>query len=93
MSMIDHVAAQRIRELREGQGHSPESLAGAIKEAAQDAPWGHRGAVDATTIRKIEKAGYVPRERVRFVISNYFGLLPHELWVPSQSRHIEREAA
>jgi DNA-binding XRE family transcriptional regulator len=84
--LIDHAAAQRIREMREAQGYSPESLAAAIKAAAADAPWGERGAVDAHTIRRIEKHGHVPGPRVQFVLANYFGLTVHELWEPRASR-------
>lgn len=84
--LIDHAAAQSIREMRELRGYSPEALAAAIKEAAKTAPWGERGAVDAHTIRRIEKHGYVPGPRVQFVLASYFGLIVHELWRPSSSR-------
>jgi Predicted transcription factor, homolog of eukaryotic MBF1 len=87
--MVDFAAAQRIRELRELQGFSPEALAEAIKEAATKEPWGDRGAVDAHTIRRIERSGHVPGERVRFVLSRFFGMVPHELWQPAQARHAE----
>lgn len=84
--LIDHAAAQRIREMREAQGFSPEALSDAIRAAAKDAPWGDRGAVDAHTIRRIEKHGYVPGARVKFVLARFFGMTPHELWQPSRSR-------
>jgi ribosome-binding protein aMBF1 (putative translation factor) len=85
--MVDFAAAQRIREMREAQGYSPEALADRIKEESRTAPWGDRGAVDAHTIRRIERSGHVPGERVRFVLSRFFGMVPHELWLPSSSRH------
>ena len=91
--LIDHAAAQRLREMREAQGHSPESLAEAIKLAAKDAPWGHRGTCDPDTIRRIEKRGHVPGVRVQFVLANFFGLSVHELWRPAGSRNVERAAA
>ena len=84
--LIDHAAAQRIREMREARGYSPEALAAAIRDAAQDAPWGDRGAVDAHTIRRIEKTGHVPGPRIQFVLASFFGLVPHELWLPRASR-------
>lgn len=92
--LIDHAAAQRIRELREAQGYSPEALSAAIKEASLDAPWGDRGAVDAHTIRRIERTGHVPGPRVQFVLSQYLGFAaPHELWQPRSSRNVERQVA
>ncbi|HVJ27443.1 MAG TPA: hypothetical protein VM493_07855, partial [Vicinamibacterales bacterium] len=69
-------------------GYSPEALASAIKEAGKDAPWGDRGAVDATTIRDIERVGRVPGPRVQFVLARYFDLTPHELWQPSRTRQV-----
>lgn len=72
MPLIDHRAADTLRQLRESQGHSPESLAESIKGLAESAPWGHRGAVDAWTIRRIESEGYMPGSRVRYVLSSYF---------------------
>lgn len=87
--LIDHAAAQRIREMREARGYSPEALSAAIKEAGKDAPWGDRGAVDAHTIRRIERSGHVPGPRVQFVLANYFDLTPHELWLPQRSRLAE----
>jgi ribosome-binding protein aMBF1 (putative translation factor) len=71
--MVDFAAAQRIREMRESQGLSPEALAAAVKEAAETAPWGNRGAVDAHTI-------------VQFVIANFFGVVLHDLWEPRRGR-------
>jgi ribosome-binding protein aMBF1 (putative translation factor) len=84
--MVDFAAAQRIREMRESQGLSPEALAAAVKEAAETAPWGNRGAVDAHTIRRIEKTGHVPGPRVQFVIANFFGVVLHDLWEPRRGR-------
>lgn len=84
--LIDHAAAQRIREMREVRGFSPEALAAAIKDAGKDATWGDRGAVDAHTIRRIERHGHVPGPRVQFVLSAYFDMTPHELWQPRSSR-------
>lgn len=86
MPMVDFAAAQRIREMREAQGYSPEALAAAIRDAAQTAPWGDRGAVDAHTVRRIEREGHVPGPRVMFVLARFFDLTPHELWLPRSSR-------
>jgi ribosome-binding protein aMBF1 (putative translation factor) len=92
--LIDHAAAQRIREMREARGYSPEALSAAIKQAGKDAPWGDRGAVDAHTIRRIERHGHVPGPRIQFVLSQFLGFAaPHELWLPRSSRPAERQAA
>lgn len=80
MALIDTYAGQRITEMRQALGMSPEDLAADIAEAAATAPWGKRGAVDAWTIRRIESKGHVPGPRVMFVLANYFGMVPHELW-------------
>lgn len=82
MPFIDHVAARRLADLREAAGHSPESLALAIREAAEGNAWGERGT--AHTIRRIEREGHVPGVRVRFVVAHFFGLPPHKMW---QSRN------
>lgn len=84
MPFIDHVAARRLTDLREAAGHSPESLALAIRDAAGRNAWGERGTVDAHTIRRIEREGHVPGVRVRFVVAHFFDLPPHRLW---QSRN------
>lgn len=86
VALIDHAAAQSIREMREARGYSPEALSAAIRDASKDAPWGDRGAVDAHTIRRIEKHGHVPGPRVQFVLSAFFGMTPHEMWRPSSGR-------
>lgn len=85
MSLIDDYAAQRVRELREERGMSPEALATDIHIAARNASWGRRGAVNAHTIRRIE-GGHVPGLRVRFVIASYFGLAMGDLWPRSRQR-------
>lgn len=87
--MIDHRAAARLVEERELRGLSPEGLSLAIKRASRNAPWGERGAVDAHTIRRIERDGHVPSERIRFVIASFFGHLPHEIWEPRNRRLVE----
>lgn len=86
MALIDHVAAARLREQRELQGLSPEALSTAIHQHALCAPWGTRGAVDAHTIRRIERYGHVPGPRVQFVLANYFGTTVHEMWSPAHTR-------
>jgi ribosome-binding protein aMBF1 (putative translation factor) len=80
MSLIDIHAAQRIQEMREARGLSPEALAADIATHALSAGWGRRGSVDAHTIRRIERHGHVPGPRVAFVMASYFGMPPHELW-------------
>lgn len=86
MALIDHYAAQRLKDLREEAGLSPEALSTAIRIAADDAPWGDRGAVDAHTIRRIERRGHVPGPRVQFVLSHFFGMPMREIWAPSNQR-------
>lgn len=86
MALIDHYAAQRLRDMREERGLSPEALSREIALMAEKADWGSRGAVDAHTIRRIERRGHVPGPRIAFVVANYFGLRPNELWMPSNRR-------
>lgn len=85
MPLIDHRAAETLTDLRESQGHSPESLAADIKERAKTAKWGHRGTVDAWTIRDIEGTGRVPSSRVRFVLCSYFG---DSIWFVPRKRRV-----
>lgn len=86
MALIDHYAAQRVRDMREERGLSPEALSREISSMAASAGWGTRGSVDAHTIRRIERRGHVPGPRIAFVLASYFGLKPHELWVPANRR-------
>lgn len=92
MPMIDFAAAEAIREMRVELGFSPEALAAAIKERAKDAPWGDRGAVDAHTIRRIEKHGHVPGPRIQFVLAAFFDQSPHDIW-QTRRYHRAKEAA
>lgn len=86
MPLIDVHGAQRLADLRESRGLSPEALSAEIATAAVAAPWGRRGSVDAHTIRRIERYGHVPGPRVAFVLASYFDLQPHELWQPGNRR-------
>jgi hypothetical protein len=90
MPLIDVHGAQRLADLRESRGLSPEALSVEIYEAAMQADWGRRGGVDAHTIRRIERYGHVPGPRVAFVLASYFDLMPHELWEPG-NRRLARE--
>jgi DNA-binding XRE family transcriptional regulator len=86
----DHVAAARLVELREDAGLSQEALAHAIKRYAQEQDWYKlHGAVDAFTIRSIERDGHCPSERVRLVIALYFGAQPRSIWQPQNRRAVE----
>lgn len=86
MALIDIHAAERITLMRESRGMSPEALACDIAEHAMSEGWGQRGAVNAHTIRRIERTGHVPGPRVAFVMASYFGMVPHELWEPCNRR-------
>lgn len=86
MALIDTYAAQTLVELRQERGLSPEALALAIAEEAKGLSFGQRGAVDAHTIRRIERHGHVPGIRVAFVLANYFGKRPDEIWDPRRAR-------
>lgn len=80
MSLIDIHAAERIVEMREARGLSPESLADDISRHALTNGWGVRGSVNAHTIRRIERKGHVPGPSVAFVIASYFETVPHDIW-------------
>lgn len=83
MPAVDYHAAALIAELREEQGLSQEGLARAIRRKAEGERWFKiHGAVDAFTIRRIERDGHCPSERVRLVIALYFGRQPREIWQP-----------
>lgn len=86
MAFTNYDAADKLKELRETAGLSPEGLARAIRDAAETAPWGDRGCVDAHTIRRIERRGHVPGPRVRFVISHFYGVPMHEIWNEAKHR-------
>lgn len=82
MSLIDIYAAQDLKRMRKERGLSPEDLADEICLVAAREGWGKRGTVDAHTIRRIERYGHVPGDRVCFVLASYFGKVPHEVWIP-----------
>lgn len=85
MALIDTYASQKLRELREEQGLSPEALAAQIAAQSLNQGWGGRGTVDAHTIRRVERYGHVPSTRVRFVLASYFGLRPSSIWLERNS--------
>lgn len=86
MALIDHYAAHRLRDMREERGLSPEALAREIVAQAKRESWGSRGVVDPHTIRRVERHGHVPGPRIMFVLAAYFGMRPHEMWVPANRR-------
>lgn len=93
MPFIDNVAAQRLAELREDRGFSQEGLASAIRKHALAQGWlkpNGLGAVDADTIRRIERDGHCPSERVRLVLSLFFEVPIREIWEPSHRRQLAR---
>lgn len=104
MPWTDERAAARIEEAREDLGLSQEGLANAIKLFAQERGWYKvidgraHGAVDAFTIRRIEK-GHVPSPRVRVVIAVYLSsstgkpVQPRDIWEPRNRRPVVKEAA
>lgn len=94
MPWTDARAAARIEELREDRGLSQEGLASAIQLLAKTEGWYKvHGAVDAFTIRRIERDEHVPSERVRLVIALYFGVQPRDIWEPRNRRAVEKAAA
>lgn len=89
MPFIDHSAADRLRELREDRGLEVEGLALAIRRRATDEGWYKvHGAVDAFTLRRIERHGHYPSARVRLVIALYFEVDHRELWRPGNRREL-----
>lgn len=90
----DIYAAEKLCNLREAKGLSQEALANAIRQFAKDNDWYKTyGAVDAFTIRRIERDGHCPSERVRFVIATFFGTTPGKLWKPINRRPVEELVA
>lgn len=71
----DLYAAQRITELREDMGLSPEALSYAVHRESPRTP------VSGRTIRRIEATGRIPTPRVKYGIAMALGLKPSELWV------------
>jgi len=66
---------------------SQEGLARAIQREARSRGWFKlHGAVNAFTIRRIERDGHCPSERVRLVIALYFGCQPRDIWEPQNRR-------
>lgn len=87
MAFKDEGAGALVRELREERGlNSPEALANDVRLKARTEAWGERGAVDAWTIRQIERKGRVPGVRVQFVLAHYFGVDRRAIWVPGRER-------
>lgn len=94
MPYTDHRAADRLRELREDAGLSVEGLATAIRTKARSEGWtkpGGHGAIDAFTLRRIERDGHCPSERKRLVLALYFGLGPRDLWMPANRRYVDSD--
>lgn len=88
-AFTDYRAAERVQELREAAGLSQEGLAAAIKREAKSRGWYKlHGAVDAYTVRRIERDGHCPSERVRLVIALYFECQPREIWEPQNRRSL-----
>jgi DNA-binding XRE family transcriptional regulator len=94
MPFTDYVAADRVVELREARGLSQEGLANAIAQVARERGWlkpGGIGRVDADTIRRIERDGHCPLERVRLVVALFFEVPIRDIWTPTNRRHVERQ--
>lgn len=90
MALIDTYAAQTLVDLRRSHGLSPEALAAAISRDSLARGFGNRGAVDAHTIRRIERHGHVPGIRIAFVLANYFDKRPDEIWDERRARQEAR---
>jgi hypothetical protein len=87
MPFIDFQAANTVRDLREDAGYSQEGLSRAIRDKAQSDGWYKvHGAVDAFTIRAIEKHGHCPSQRVRVAIALFFGVSHRDIWQPGNQR-------
>lgn len=90
MGLIDTGAADRLAELMEGHGWTPESLALEIRLEVELATktnqlprWGKLGTVDASTIRRILDHGHVPGPRVKSVLARFFDRGMGEIWRPT----------
>jgi transcriptional regulator with XRE-family HTH domain len=75
---IDRQAGERLTELLELIGVSPETMAVQISLLARKKDW-RNGTIDASTIRRAER-GLVPTRRSRFVIAQYLGVPLDEIW-------------
>lgn len=101
VTRFDAVAgADRISELCEERGLSPERLAKAIcaRAESQDDWWTELGGIDGSTVRRAlgnqKNPPRVPDVRVRAAIAKYFGLKPRDIWPPvAATRPTERIAA
>lgn len=90
MGLIDTGAADRLAELMEGHGYTPESLALEIRleveiaaKAGESPRWGKLGTVDASTIRRILDEGHVPGPRVKTVLARFFDRSMGDIWRPT----------
>ncbi len=93
MRIVDYIAAERLADLREQRGLSREALAADIRRVAvEQGSFRVHGAVDAFTIRRIERDGHCPSERVRLVIARYFELNPKDIWDRSNRHRIDGPA-
>lgn len=72
----DPYAAQRIAELREDLGLSPEALSYLIYRESPRTP------VSGRTIRRIEATHRIPTPRVKFGIAKALGMKPSDIWSP-----------
>ena len=96
MPFTDRTAAERLAELREDRGLSQEGLALAVAQIAMANGWlkpGGIGKVDADTIRRIERDGHCPSERVRLVLALFLGVQIREIWEPRNRRYVDRKRA
>lgn len=89
MPFIDWQAANTVRDLREDAGLSQEGLANAVKRRGLAEGWyREHGALDAFTVRAIEKHGHVPGQRIKVALALFFGVSHRQIW-RAENRHID----
>jgi hypothetical protein len=75
----DHRAAERLYELRDARGLSPEQLTHELYRAGLEPVCG-------STIRRIERIGAIPQHRTKHALATYFGLEVRDIWRPKRRK-------
>jgi hypothetical protein len=81
MARKDKAAGELLRRLRTDQGHSPETLATAVRDKGIAGGYSAaRVTVSGDLIRLIERTGHEPGPRIKFALAFYFDYRPGQIW-------------